>query len=173
MKTSIKSVIVLTLICLVVSGILSGINFFTGPIIKEYESRVAYEACYKVMPDASTFEEINVDNLPKTVTNVYKETTGKGYVFKMETTGYSSGLVIMCGITSDGKITKVTTVSSNETPSIGGKTEEDSYTNQYIGKDSSLNGVVGISGATMTSNAYKAAIADAFTAFDMINGGAL
>ena len=46
-------------------------------------------------------------------------------------------------------------------------------TNQYIGKDSSLNGVVGISGATMTSNAYKAAIADAFTAFDMINGGAL
>ena len=64
-------------------------------------------------------------------------------------------------------------MSSNETPSIGGKTEEDSYTNQYIGKDSSLNGVVGISGATMTSNAYKAAIADAFTAFDMINGGAL
>ena len=49
MKTSIKSVIVLTLICLVVSGILAGINFFTGPIIKEYESRVAYEACYKVM----------------------------------------------------------------------------------------------------------------------------
>ena len=97
MKTSIKSVIVLTLICLVVSGILAGINFFTGPIIKEYESRVAYEACYKVMPDASTFEEVHVDNLPKTVTNVYKETTGKGYVFKMETTGYSSGLVIMCG----------------------------------------------------------------------------
>ena len=84
MKTSIKSVIVLTLICLVVSGILAGINFFTGPIIKEYESRVAYEACYKVMPDASTFEEVHVDNLPKTVTNVYKETTGKGYVFKMD-----------------------------------------------------------------------------------------
>ena len=101
MKTSIKSVIVLTLICLVVSGILAGINFFTGPIIKEYESRVAYEACYKVMPDASTFEEVHVDNLPKTVTNVYKETTGKGYVFKMETTGYSSGLVIMCEITFD------------------------------------------------------------------------
>ena len=61
MKTSIKSVIVFTLICLVVSGILAGINFFTGPIIKEYESRVAYEACYKVMPDASTFEEVHVD----------------------------------------------------------------------------------------------------------------
>ena len=66
------------------------------------------------------------------------------------------------------KITKVTTVSSNETPSIGGQTENESYTNQYIGKDSALTGVVGVSGATVTSTAYKAAIQDAFTAFNLL-----
>ncbi len=172
MKKSIQSVIVLTVICLVVSGVLAGINYFTGPIIKEYESRKAFEACYIVMPNASTFEELSGDdlpsNLPSTITNIYKETTGLGYVFKMETTGYASGLVIMCGIDSNGKITKVTTVSSNETPSIGGQTENESYTNQYIGKDSALTGVVGVSGATVTSTAYKAAIQDAFTAFNLL-----
>ena len=41
---------------------------------------------------------------------------------------------------------------------------------QFPGKDASLEGVDNISGATFSSNYYRAAIADAYTAYGMVAG---
>lgn len=173
MNKNIKSILVLTVICIVVGSMLAVVNHITAPIIAEANRKKALESCFVVMKEATDFEEIPVEGLevPSTIKNIYKEKEGKGYVFKMETTGYKSGLVIMCGINSDGKITGVTTISSEETANIGKKTEDEAYESQYIGKDQSLKGVEKITGATITSTAYKKAIQDAFTAYDTIKGG--
>lgn len=181
MKKSILSVIVLTVICLVVSAVLAIINHFTSPIIEEAEAKEAYAACYELIPDAETFEEIDLSktsDLPSMITNAYREKTGKGYVFKMSTTGFNSGLIIMCAISEDGKIINTKIVASNETPGYGKRLEDPNdqdavkYVDSYIGNDSSLKGVDHLSGATRTSDAFKGAIVAAFKAFDLIAGGA-
>ncbi len=173
MNKNIKSILVLTVICIVVGAMLAVTNHITAPIIAEANRKKALESCFVVMKEANDFEEVSVEGLevPSTIKNIYKEKEGKGYVFKMETTGYKSGLVIMCGINSDGKITGVTTISSEETANIGKKTEDEAYESQYIGKDQALKGVEKITGATITSTAYKKAIQDAFTAYDTVKGG--
>lgn len=173
MNKNIKSVIVLTVICIVVGVLLAVTNHITAPIIAETNRKKALESCFVVMKDATDFEEVSVEELevPSTITNIYKEKNGKGYVFRMVTTGYKSGLVIMCGIDNNGKITGVTTVSSEETANIGKRTEDEEYESQYIGKDQSLKGVESLSGATITSTAYKKAIQDAFYAYHTVKGG--
>ncbi len=173
MNKSMKSVIVLTIICIVVGALLAVTNYVTAPIITEANRKKALESCFVVMKEATDFEEVSIEELevPSTITNIYKEKDGKGYVFRMVTTGYKSGLVIMCGIDNSGKITGVTTISSEETVNIGKRTEDEEYEAQYIGKDQSLKGVEGLSGATITSNAYKKAVQDAFHAYNVVKGG--
>ena len=173
MKDSIKSVVVITAICLIIAALLGITNFFTAPVIEAGEKQRAADLCMELLPGAKDFVEFKTDSLyelPTTVTAIYKESSGLGYVIQITTKGYESGLVIMCGISADGKIVQTKTLSSNETGTIGGKTEKEEYTSQYIGLDSSFaDKVDGVSGATITSTAYEKAIADAFAAFEIVS----
>ncbi len=174
MKDSIKSVVVITAICLIIAALLGVTNYITSPVIEKGEKQRANDLCMEFFPDAKGFEELKtdeLDKLPKTISAIYKETSGLGYVFQITTKGYESGLVIMCGISADGKIVQTKTLSSSETKTIGGKTESESYTSQYVGLDSSFSDKVdAISGATITSTAYENAIADAFAALKIVSG---
>ena len=171
MKNGAKSIIVLTLICLISSGLLGGVNHLTAPIIAASELKATQNACFEVMPAGKSFEEVDIKdkNLSEKITAVYSETDG-GYVFKIKTKGYDSGLVIMCGIDANGKVTGTKILSSNETPSIGGQCAKTEYSSQYTGKDSSLEDIEAISGATLTSTGYYNAIKTAFEAFETLGG---
>ena len=57
---------------------------------------------------------------------------------------------------------------SSETKTLGGKTANPEYTDQYTGQDASLAGVNAISGATITSTAYRGCVETAFAAFETI-----
>lgn len=169
MNKIIKPVIVLTLICLVVSVLLAAVNSVTKPIIDEYEAKVAEKACSDVMPYNYGFTQIALpEGVPSTVKAVYKENSGLGYVYKMVTTGFSSGFQIMCGISVEGKITGTKVLAHSETPGYGSRTSEREYTDRFIGRTAALEGDLLLSGATVSSKAFKAAIADAFTADTMI-----
>ena len=65
------------------------------------------ESLLVVMPDGGEFKELDISSaqLPETVTEAYASSNG-GYVFKLEATGYSSGLVILCGVYTDGTATR-------------------------------------------------------------------
>ena len=114
---NVKPTIVLSCICMAVALILSGINMITGPIIEAQRAAAANGALLEVMPDGTNFEELDISTLglPEAITNAYKETSGKGYVFRVVSTGYKSGMVIMVGVNAEGKITgvKVTGVNGN------------------------------------------------------------
>lgn len=160
MKLNVKSVVVLTVICTVVSALLSVTNFFTAPVIEENKAATARASLRVVMPDAADFEEIALpEDAPETVLNLYKETSGLGYVAVLATTSqYSSGdMGITVAIGADGCISGITLTGYYESKDFG-----EDYPQTYIGADSTLNGVDTVSGVTYSSTAFKNAILDAF-----------
>ena len=165
----IKPVLVLVCICLVVTAMLAYINSVTSPIIAKAEQEKTEQAMSEVLTEADSFKPLEIENLPDRVTVVYTANNGSGYVFMLTTKGYGGDMKLICGMKSDGTIEQCKTLSHAETSGLGSKTAEDPYRNQYIGKNSdTLSEVDAITGATISSTAYKNAIEDAFKAFDMV-----
>lgn len=165
---------VLLLICIVASALLAYTNSVTAPIIAASEEEAARQARIAVLPEADDFEEIQVDGLPDSITQVYRSTNDVGYVFMLTADGYGGRdtLSITCGIDSEGKITDTQVLSHSETVGLGSKITGDDFRGQFTGKDSNLEGVDIIGGATFSSNYFIGAIRDAFTAYDMVKEGA-
>ena len=169
MKDILKPIAVLAAICLVVTALLAYINSVTSPIILAAELKAAEEARTEVMEGATSFEEIDPETLPEGVTEGYKADNG-GYVFRMTTKGYGGDIKMICGILDD-KITKVETLSHSETSGIGSKVVDNKsgYGDNYIGKTAEdYESVDGITGATISSTAYKKALESAFAAYEAV-----
>ena len=169
MVKNIKSVGVLVAICSVIALLLALTNQITAPIIEKNSAAAANAALLEVMPDGTGFESVDLSGytLPATVTEAYKETSGKGYVVKLVTTGYGPGLTIMCGVSADGVITGAVCLSSNETLS-----KEKEYGQNFTDKDAAaVDATDTIGGATMTTGAYKGAVKDALNTATILGGG--
>ena len=169
MKDIVKPIAVLAAICLVVTALLAYINSVTSPIILAAELQAAEEARMEVMEGATSFEEIDPAYLPEGVTEAYEADNG-GYVFLMTTKGYGGDIKMICGILDD-QITKVKTLSHSETSGIGSKVVDNKsgYSDNYIGKTAEdFESVDGITGATISSTAYKEALASAFEAYEAV-----
>lgn len=168
-KEIIAPIAVLTCICLVVTALLAYINLVTSPIITAAEEKAAAEARAEVLSEADSFSLLDVSNLPEEVTEVYKADNNTGYVFMLTVKGYGGDMKLICGIKEDGSIEKSKTLSHSETSGLGSKTADEPYRSQYTGKSAdSLDSVDAISGATISSNAYKKAIQGAFNAYAMV-----
>ena len=170
MKNHIKTVVSLTVICAVIAVLLGITNYYTAPIIKEQEENAANSALNEVMPNGKGFEKYDISSLtlPETVTEVYCE-EGGGYVFKLTTSGYSSGLVIMCGVDKNGAVTGTSCIASSET--LGA---ENTYGEKLVGKtNDDIDAVDTVANATRTTLAYKNAVKDALNAFVIIGGGSV
>lgn len=172
MTDFVAPIAVLVIICVVMSALLALTNNATAPIIEEAERRANEEARLEVLPDADSFEKVEAAGLPDAVKEVYQATNGAGYVFSLTTTGYGgkNTLKMTIGIDMDGKITDTKVLSHKETAGLGSKITTEAFKGQFPGKDAGLEGVDNISGATFSSNYYRAAIADAFTAYGMVAG---
>ena len=165
-------ILVLVLICAIMSGLLAFTNGITAPIIEEAERKASEEARLEVLPNADSFLRVEIADLPGSVTEVYQAENGAGYTFSIVAQGYGgkNTLKMAVGIDMDGKITGTKVLDHKETAGLGSKITTDAFQGQFPGKDASLEGVDNISGATFSSNYYRAAIADAYTAFDAVNG---
>ena len=160
-KETIMPIAVLTVICVIVAALLGAVNLLTRDKIAENALKKEQASLIEVMPDASTFEEIEKpQDAPATVKTVYRETKGLGYVFIMvaEKTDYSSGdMTISVGI-SDGKIVGSKITSYSESKDLGKTT----YPEKYVGKtDADYEKVELVSGVTFSSTAFRNAIGDA------------
>ena len=161
MKENIKSVVVLTAICLVVAVLLAYTNSITAPIIEANKAAKASGSLLEVMPEATGFENITetLANLPATVKEVHKEASGLGHVMILGTTTQFSSdeMGITVAIGADGKISNVLLTGYYESKDFGAD-----YPATYIGQDSALGGVDTVAGTTFSSTAFKDAITDAF-----------
>lgn len=167
MKKSVVSTLTLFCICGVLAVLLAVTNAITSPIIKENQDKNANAALLEVMPSGKGFEKMDLSGyeLPESVTEVYSE-EGGGYVVMVTATGFNPDMVIMCGIGADGTVSGAKCLSSNETLGY-----EKTYGEGFKGKDeSSAAAVDTVADATKTTEGYKKAIADAFTAVKVLGG---
>ncbi len=171
MNDSVKSVVVLVAICLVVTALMAGVNFITAPIIKETQDKIKYESLYEVLPDAVGFEDVALtEDMPDTVTGIFKESAGNGYALTVSTSSqYSNGdMMFTLGLDAAGSVTAVKLMQYTESKDFGAD-----YPGRYIGVTAdSVAGVDTVAGVTYSSEAFKNAVTDALTALEYVKEGA-
>ena len=166
MNSSLKSLIVLLSICLVVAVLMASIHALTAPKIEEANQAAEREALRSVLSTATEFEKIEGE-YPETITALYADLGGSGYVTILEAKGYDSAnpMKIAVGFDADGRILAVKVISATgETSGIGTKVTGEDFLSQFTGKDEALDGVDTISGATISSSAFREAVHDASVA---------
>jgi len=170
----IKPVLVLTLICVIASGLLAVTNDITAPIIEA--NAIAAQNATKValLPTADTFEDLDISEL-KGVTAASKAANGAGYVITGSASGYDGQLPVTVAFDNDGNIIAVEITGTNETPGLGKKVEDDSFKSQFAGmtaEPKTISDIDAISGATISSNAVIAALNNAIEAYKVFSGTA-
>ena len=170
----------LTIIALIVTVLLVLTNGFTKDRIAQLAAQTEDEARMTVLPDADSFEEKTVDVDGQTQT-YYEAVNGAGYVFSTSSKGYGGDVVVMTGISAEGEITGVMLTSHDETPGLGAKAENASFTNQYlmavpedgfsVVKDNPNGQIDAIAGATITSRAVTNSVNTAIDIYEAVTGG--
>lgn len=178
MNTIAKTTSSLLVIAGVAAAALGCVNSATEGKIAERAIETKNKAMRDVLPEAVDFSE---DKPGKDIITSYSEGTkdgsAAGYAFMVETKGFDAGLKLMVGIDTEGTVTGVTVLSSNETPGLGARAEE-VLSPQFKGKSGELalskNGgeIDAITGATITSTAVTNAVNDVQKYFnDNLKGG--
>ena len=172
-KDFILPIVVLSLICFFVSGALAAVNTFTQPKIEKDAIFRAKQEMERIIPQADNFKELkDIENLPRTITGIFRAEKSDGnilgYLFMISTAGYGGDINLICGIDNYGKIIKTEVLSHTETKGMTDPVFSDPHQSQYIGKDKNLIGILAVTGATVSSTAYKNGVRDAHTAFDIV-----
>ena len=166
MLNKIKPIISLCLICAITVLALAVINLITAPEIEKYQEQKTLDSLLEVMPDGGTFSPVDTKGQAAEITDIFKS-ENNGYVFRVKVKGFKSGMVVLCGINADGKITGAKCLESSETYGA-----EKTIGSSYVGKDlASYSDTALVSGATKTSTGYKNAVKIALEAFDKLTGG--
>lgn len=174
MNKTAKNVLALSLISAIVAILMAITNYITAPIIEKNQTAKQNAALLEVLPDATSFEELTLSayTLPETVSAAYKANDG-GYVVKITTTGYASGLVVMCGVNASGEVVGAKVIANSETPSVAGNAIA-TYGDALKGATSAtIDSIDTVSGATYTSTGYRNAVKDALNAVTVFMGGSV
>ena len=162
--------LVLTVIAAVVTGALVATESVTTPIIEQQAAAAADAARAVVLPSADSFTQVTVDEMPEGGVDIYEANNGTGYVVTAQAKGYGGMLKVMVGIDSNGLISGTEVLENNETQGLGSKVSEHAFMDQYIGKDSALEGIETISGTTISSNAFSKAVQNAYQVYGVAAG---
>ena len=162
-----KPIVVLSVICVVITGALALTNDITKPIIDEATRAAQEKARQELLPDAEGFtrvDGINVDN----VTEVYTADNGVGAVVTSSAKGYGGTMTVMVGFAADGTICRIKVTEQAETKGIGSKVAGDpAFWSRYEGVKAELPVEVdALSGATVSSKALNAAVNSAVAAYN-------
>ncbi|MBO6060692.1 MAG: FMN-binding protein [Clostridia bacterium] len=170
MNDKIKSVIVLTVICLVVTALLAVTNSITAPIIKDAREKKIESSLREVLPDMYSIRTAQLpEGTPATVKNVYIVNNTYYAVVLSTTSAYSNGdMGITVGINEAGELLGVKLTSYFESKDFGKET----YPKQFVGLNAEeASGIDVFAGVTYSSKAFKSALADAFKVVELIKGG--
>lgn len=188
LESTVKNMFVsLTVICLVCSALLGGAYAITKDKIDEAEVNKQNEAIARVVPEFDNIpsEEVFEVELEGKKYAVYPaKLSGEvvGYAINTSATGFSGPVVIMVGITAEGRIFNTVPVSHAETPGLGAKISEEGnpFVEQFKDMDPSATvlkvkkdggDIDAITASTITSSAYTAAVESAWMVFNKIKEG--
>ena len=154
MKETMHYGFILAMICVIASGLLAGMNYLTKARIIAQAQAEEEAALREVIPQGEHFEPIKKgeDIIYYKVRN--KEGRFIGVAFKTSGKGYSSVIDTLVGMSQDGTIVAIKILNQNETPGLGARIAESSFTGRFTNKNiQGLNDVQAITGATISSKA--------------------
>ena len=171
-------ILALSMVCLVMAGALGIVNNLTSPIIEEGRIERADAARRDIIPGAS-FSQIHIeageiDDFPASFVSAYvaegADGSTPGMVLTVDTRGFGGIMRVIAGINLDGVLISSAVLSHNETPGLGTgvfgileSTIESGGINAVT-----LHEIDSIAGSTVTMDAYRQALNDAFAAFEII-----
>lgn len=167
MRNKVAAWIVLGIITIIAGLSLAVTNEVTKAPIAQQAAISEERAKRSVMPQADAFEELTLaDGQTLFVAKAAGEILG--YVGKVERNGYGGPVEIIAGVKADGTVTGISVGGTNfsETPGLGAKSRESSFTQQFVGKQSPIrlgdaskpNEVDAITASTITSSAVVAGV---------------
>lgn len=163
-------IIVLVSICAVIAAAMAAINAITAPKIEEDHKKKEQEALSIVVPNNQGFTKWEHDGLPESVLGVYSDNGSASLAVMLSVKGYDSSnpMSVAVGFDENAKIIKCSVIScSGETKGIGSKVSDESFLSRFYGESNmSVANVDTISGATISSSAFKQAILDACKAVE-------
>ena len=172
-ESTVKPVVVLSVIALVVSLLLAIVNSMTAPVIAANERAATLAAYVEVMPtvsDAATLEELT-GYTTANVSGAVKAEDGSIAV-KAGESGFDGGiLTVIMGFDAEGKVTGIWVDATTQTSGIGSNVAKADYLAQFNGMDGTQNIVMNqdydaYSGATISSTALFAAINDCINCYN-------
>ncbi len=160
MKTIARYGFILGLICVLTGGLLAFINALTQPRIIAQALERESKTLLEVLPQAERFDPVKSSDGEILYYKAYdKYNNLVGFALKASGKGYSSVIEAMLGITRDGKISAIRILSQNETPGLGSRISELSFTAQFKNKNiENITQVQAIAGATISSKAIIEAV---------------
>jgi len=174
MKDTLKLILVLTLICAVSSALLAAVYSKTKePITAALELRTA-NAAAKVMPEGvSTPERKEVDGVTFFVAKKNDASAGVALEGRSRN-GYGGEIVLMVGLSADGKLVNYQKLIANETPGLGTKMESDAFRKPLLGRPLKTDWRVkkdggevdAITAATISSRAVLECLRDAIAKYE-------
>ena len=171
--STVKPVVVLSVIALVVSFLLALVNSFTAPIIDANQKAATLAAYVDVMPTVSSAADLEevADITTENIAGAVKAADGSLAV-KAEEKGFDGGVLsVIMGFDTNGTVTGIWVDASTQTKGIGSNVATDSFLAQFDGMDGTQNIVMGegydaYSGATISSKALFAAINDCVNCYN-------
>lgn len=174
----------LFLICLIATALLGFANSITEPKIRELAIEARKKAIKEVLSSADDFSEEKQVQLGSESYGYYegfdKDKNVIGYVFSTSAKGYGGDIKIMVGVDSQGTVTGVSILEISETAGLGMNAKNESFLNQFKGKNSTLsvikngtpadNEIAALTGATITSKAMTNAVNTALALYEKVGG---
>lgn len=171
MKQIIHIILTLTIIGVIAGGVLSKVNTWSAPLIKQNQKSETERAIFLVQPTGKSYEPVKEAGF-----ELYKVFDDKknviGYSMVYEGNGFQGKIRLMVGLmTSLSEITSLEVLEQTETPGLGTKVTEDPFRKQFNGlqTDPQINWVKGvpasapneiqtITGATISSKSITAIV---------------
>lgn len=172
-KSMLVPIIVLVAICVICSALLAYLNSMTAPIIEENTKAATLASYLSVMPEGTKAEDLtDMENLTtEGVEGAVKAADGTVAV-KASANGYSGKAVtVYAAFAADGTVSNLSVDASTQTTGIGSKTGEESFSQGFVGWNTSEQVSAGqpvdaIAGATISSNAVIKALNEAIDCYN-------
>ena len=183
-KYIIKLTVTLLITCVVVAGLLGGVNAITKDKIAaiNWEKTVAAMKAVVADPDATTFSDA-LPNTPEmeaaclaggaTLQSVYEvqvDGAPAGYAIKVSASGSQGAIEMMVGVDGEGAVTGVSIVKHSETSGIGTKVADNEPTAAGVGVLTQFEGMSAADG-TLTVGTNVDAISGATVSSRGVTGG--
>jgi len=160
MKEMMRYGLILALICIVAGGLLATVNSITESKIIARARAEEESNLTGLLSGAVRFESVKSKDEIIYYKGYNVDNQFIGVVFKASGKGYSSVIDTMVAMAKDGTIKAIKVLSQNETPGLGSRVAEESFTGRFANKNTDgLRDIQAITGATISSKAVIDSVA--------------